>query len=108
MHGGRVRGVRMADGHEIECGRVISDAGAINTFARLLSAEVAHGHGYDRLLAQVKPSMGHLGVYIGLQATAAELSLPKTNYWIYPSNNSDAAVDRFLADPKMCIRDRSR
>lgn len=98
VHGGRVRGVRMADGHEIECGRVISDAGAINTFARLLPAEVAHGHGYDRLLAQVKPSMGHLGVYIGLQATAAELSLPKTNYWIYPSNNSDAAVDRFLAD----------
>src|SRR5512139_2983331 len=33
-----VRGVRMADGHEIECNRVISDAGAVNTFAHLLPA----------------------------------------------------------------------
>ena len=47
----------------------------------------------------MKPSIGHLGVYIGLKATAAELGLPKTNYWIYPGNDSDAAVDRFVADP---------
>jgi all-trans-retinol 13,14-reductase len=96
---GRVRGVRMADGHEIECGCVISDAGVANTFTRLLPADVTRQHGYDRLLAQLRPSMGHLGVYIGLKAGAAELGLPKTNYWIYPGNDSDAAVDRFLADP---------
>jgi all-trans-retinol 13,14-reductase len=96
---GRVRGVRMADGHEIECACVISDAGAANTFGHLLPAELARQHGYDRRLSEVKPSMGHLGVYIGLQATAAELGLPKTNYWIYPDNDSDGAVERFMADP---------
>ena len=96
---GKARGVRMGDGHEIECGCVISDAGVANTFGRLLPAELARERGYERLLTQVKPSLGHLGVYIGLQATAAELGLPKTNYWIYPGNDSDAAVDRFLADP---------
>jgi len=47
----------------------------------------------------VKPSIGHLGVYIGLQGTAQEFGLPKTNYWIYPDNDYDAAVDRFVADP---------
>jgi all-trans-retinol 13,14-reductase len=47
----------------------------------------------------VKPSIGHLGVYIGIQGTAAELGLPKTNFWIYPDNDYDGALDRFLADP---------
>jgi all-trans-retinol 13,14-reductase len=96
---GRARGVRMDDGHEIESRCVISDAGAMNTFARLLPADVSRAHGYDRLLPTVKPSIGHLGVYIGLQATAAELGLPRTNYWIYPGNDYDAALARFEADP---------
>ena len=98
VRNGGVRGVRMADGHEIECACVISDAGAANTFGRLIPAEVSRQHGYDRLLSQVKPSIAHLCVYIGLRGTAAELGLPKTNYWIYPGNDSDAALDRYLAD----------
>ena len=78
---------------------MISDAGAVNTFARLLPESATREHGYDRLLQTVKPSIGHLGVYIGLKATAEELGLPKTNYWIYPSNDYDGDLDRFLADP---------
>jgi all-trans-retinol 13,14-reductase len=97
---GRARGVRMEDGQEIEARCVISDAGAINTFARLLPAEVSQAQGYDQLLPTVKPSIGHLGVYIGLDATSAELNLPKTNYWIYPGGNDyDGALARFEADP---------
>ena len=96
---GHARGVRMADGTEITASCVISDAGAINTFARLLPAEVSGQHGYDRLIEGVKPSIGHLGVYIGLQGTAEDFRLPKTNYWLYPGNDYDAALDRFLADP---------
>lgn len=96
---GRVRGVRMADGHEIACPCVVSDAGVANTFGHLLPTEVAREHGLETLLGQVKPSLGHLGVYIGLDATAAELGLPKTNFWIYPDSDADAAVARFLADP---------
>jgi all-trans-retinol 13,14-reductase len=61
---GRACGVRMEDGHEIESRCVISDAGAINTFARLLPGETARAHGYEALLPKVKPSIGHLGVYI--------------------------------------------
>jgi len=97
---GRACGVRMDDGHEIEARCVISDAGAINTFARLLPQDTSRAHGYDRLLQNVKPSIGHLGVYIGLEATSAELGLPKTNYWIYPGGNDyDAALARFETDP---------
>ena len=101
LRDGRACGVRMADGSEIESRRVISGAGVMNTFARLLPAGVAQKHGYEKMLATVKPSIGHLGVYIGLKGTAAELGLPKTNFWIYPGGNDyDGALDRFMADPR--------
>ena len=50
-------------------------------------------------MGTVQPSVGHLGVYIGLQGTAEDLGLPRTNYWIYPSNDYDGALDAFLANP---------
>ena len=96
---GRVRGVRMSDGHEIACDSVISGAGVTNTFTRLMPRATVQERGYDRLLGTVKPSIGHLGVYIGLQGTAAELGLPRTNFWIYPDRDYDAALARFEADP---------
>lgn len=99
LRDGRACGVRMADGHEIDARCVISDAGAVNTLARLVPAEAAARHGYDTLLQRVHPSVGHVGVYIGLDATAAELGLPRTNYWVYPDNDYDGAVERFERDP---------
>jgi len=95
---GEVRGVEMNDGHRIECGCVISTAGVSNTFNELLSAKVARSAGYAKKLDTVEPSLAHLGVYIGLKETANELGLPKTNFWIYPDNNYDAAVERFMGN----------
>jgi all-trans-retinol 13,14-reductase len=96
---GRVRGLCMSDGQEIASRCVISDAGANNTFAHLLPAGTARQHGYDRRLSAVQPSIGHLCVYAGLRATAEELGLPRTNFWIYPGHDYDAALERYLADP---------
>jgi len=95
---GRVRGVEMNDGHRIECGCVISSAGVGNTFNELLPGKVAETAGYTRRLDTVEPSFAHLGVYIGLKGTAKELGLPKTNFWIYPDNDYDGAVERFMAN----------
>ena len=93
---GAVTGVTMKDGHRIDCKHVVSTAGVINTFDHLLPADVAESFGYSSALKSVEPSFGHLGVYIGLKGRAEELGLPKTNFWIYPENNYDAAVERFL------------
>jgi len=93
---GNVRGVEMNDGHRIECECVISSAGVGNTFNELLSDDVAEKADYQRKLQSVEPSFAHLGVYIGLKGTAEELGLPKTNFWIYPDNDYDGAVDRFV------------
>jgi all-trans-retinol 13,14-reductase len=95
----RVTGVRMADGHVIECAVVISSAGADNTFNRLLPDDVASRHGYKRAMQNVQPSVGHLCLYIGLRDTAENLGLPRTNFWIYPHNDYDRALDDFAASP---------
>jgi len=93
---GKVRGVKMQDGHIIECPCVISSAGVGNTFQELMSADDAATAGYERNLGKVEPSLAHVGVYVGLKSTAEELGLPRTNFWIYPGNDYDAAVESFL------------
>jgi all-trans-retinol 13,14-reductase len=97
---GRVAGVEMDDGHRIDCSCVVSSAGIENTFNHLLAEKWVTEFAYDSSLTKVRPSMGHLGVYIGLQATAEELGLPRTNFWIYPSNDYDGAVQAFFDDPE--------
>ena len=98
VEGGKVRGVEMQDGHRIYCPCVVSSAGIGNTFSGLLPPEVVSKSGYDHQLKKVQPSIAHLGVYIGLKETAEELQLPKTNFWIYPDNDYDLAVDKFIED----------
>jgi all-trans-retinol 13,14-reductase len=93
-----VVGVEMSDGRQINCPCVISSAGVNNTFNHLLDKSVTQAHGYATQMKAVRPSFSHLGVYIGLQETAEQLGLPKTNYWIYPQNDYDAALDEFIED----------
>jgi all-trans-retinol 13,14-reductase len=96
---GAVMGVEMEDGHRIECPCVVSSAGIDNTFNGLLPPATVTQSGYRGDLERVRPSIGHLCVYVGLQATAAELGLPRTNFWIYPGNDYDAALAGFEENP---------
>jgi all-trans-retinol 13,14-reductase len=96
---GRARGVRMADGTEIETPLVVSDAGVHTTVRRLLAAEVASESGLARSADTIPASAGHLCAYVGLRRTAAELGLPKTNLWIYPGDDHDSSFAAFRADP---------
>jgi len=94
---GKVTGVEMADGHRIMCSCVVSSAGVENTFNGLLAGTEASS-AYAEEMSNVRSSIGHLGVYIGLKGTASELGLPKTNFWIYPGNDYDGALEEFLQD----------
>ncbi len=95
-----VTGVRMADGTEIKAPVVISNAGVFNTFQELLTEDVPQREIYLERLGQVQPSMASICLYIGLQHTAEELGLPRTNLWIYPSENYEAEIAAFEADPE--------
>ena len=98
VENGSVAGVLMDDGHRIDCDCVVSSAGVRNTYINLLPEEVVSAAGYDQLMPKVRPSFAHLGVYIGLKETAEQLGLPKTNFWIYPHNDFDGAVESFVKD----------
>ena len=97
--GNKAVGVRMADGAEISASTIISDAGAFNTFARLLPADLSASR---RALAEMKnipPSMSHLCLYAGLKREPGEPEFDATNLWIYGDPDHDASFARFEKDP---------
>ncbi|EDM75802.1 Phytoene dehydrogenase and related protein [Plesiocystis pacifica SIR-1] len=97
---GKAVGVKMADGRELRAPMVISNAGAANTYGKLLGSEAKSKLGFRQDLDRIEPSAGHLSLYIGLEHTAEELGLPRANYWIYPDGayDHDQTVANFLAD----------
>jgi all-trans-retinol 13,14-reductase len=98
IEGGRAVGVRMVDGKTFRAGLVISDAGAANTFGRLVpDAELPPS--FTRALRRAKPSVGYVCLYLGFKHSDAELGLTGTNLWLYPDARHDANIARFLADP---------
>jgi all-trans-retinol 13,14-reductase len=96
--GGKAAGVRMADGREFRAGLVVSDAGAANTFDRLLPADVTAVDGLRKQLRKLAPSTAHISLYLGLDASSDELGLKGTNLWVYPSYDHDENVKRFARD----------
>jgi all-trans-retinol 13,14-reductase len=106
LEGGKAAGVRMADGRNFRAPLVISDAGAANTFGRLLPAELPAVAALRGKLAGVAASTAHVSLYVGLAKSDAELGLKGTNLWIYPSFDHDANVERFarnLGAPFSCV-----
>ena len=87
-------GVRLRGGQEIRAKSVISSVGVENTFRRLLDQATVDRHGFGRQLESIQPTIAHIGVYIGLRATAQELGLTTTNLWLYPDEHHDANLAR--------------
>jgi all-trans-retinol 13,14-reductase len=98
LEGNQAAGVRMADGRELRAPLVISDAGAHNTFARLIAQPNAAVAPVLEELRGIPPSMAHLSLYVGVKQTAAQLGLVGTNLWIHESYDHDANVARSAAD----------
>ncbi|EKF74288.1 FAD dependent oxidoreductase [Alcanivorax hongdengensis A-11-3] len=99
IENGKAVGVRMADGQHIHAPAVISNAGVFNTFGQLLPAQAPHKRFYADKLQQVQRSMASVCLYIGLQDSAENLKLPKTNFWIYPDSDYRSSLEAFLANP---------
>jgi all-trans-retinol 13,14-reductase len=104
---GRATGVRMAaeggNSRVLRAPLVVSDAGAANTFGRLLKVSSPDIDGLRAKLRTVGASTAHLSLYVGLDRSDAELGLEGTNLWVYPSFDQDGFdhdrnVARFAAD----------
>ncbi|MCJ8170428.1 phytoene desaturase family protein [Atopomonas sediminilitoris] len=95
-------GVKMAkDGHVITADKIVSCAGLLPTYDKLLPKTVAAPLGLLKQTEQVKPSASHVCIYAGFNGDSKTLKLPKTNYWLYPEFNHDLSVKRFMDSPGM-------
>jgi all-trans-retinol 13,14-reductase len=98
VESGKVAGVRVAGGRVFRAGTVVSDAGAGNTFGRLLGADVPGVAELRGEIARLPASTGHLCLYVGLGKTAEEMGIVGTNLWRYPGYDHDGNVARFAED----------
>ncbi|MGB6742926.1 MAG: NAD(P)/FAD-dependent oxidoreductase [Terracidiphilus sp.] len=106
LESGRAAGVRMADGREFRAPLVMSDAGAANTFGRLLPRDLPAINGLRTKLSRIAASTAHVSLYMGLGKSDAELGLKGTNLWICSSFDHDANVERFARNmdaPFPCV-----
>jgi all-trans-retinol 13,14-reductase len=92
-------GVRMADGRELFAKTIVSDAGAANTFQRLLPAGLAACSGMVEALKTVPPSVAHVCLYVGVKRATGEREFDATNRWIYRDADHDGNFARFWQDP---------
>ena len=95
----RAVGVRLSNGHEIRADKVVSDAGLRNTFGRLVPDEAGARSRMPAKVAGLRPAAAHLGLYVGLHGTTADLELNQSNLWLYPDYDHDANVARYMAAP---------
>lgn len=103
IEGNRARGVRLANGDEIYAANIVSAAGITNTVERFLPRSVAKRYGFDKKIEKTPPSAAHICLYIGLQDTAENLGLPKTNYWVYKHNDHDRSVKEYTENPEQDV-----
>lgn len=92
-------GVQMKDGQVLYARNIVSNAGIMTTYQQLLPPALLKKHRLASQLKQVKRSVAHANLYIGLEGSPEALQLPKTNYWIYPAEGDhDTCVKRYLED----------
>jgi all-trans-retinol 13,14-reductase len=92
-------GVQMKDGKIFKAKNIVSNAGIMTTYNKLLPSQIVVKHHLNKQLKKIKPSVAHASLYIGLEGTPEELQIPKTNYWIYPAEGShDECVEKYLND----------
>lgn len=101
IEGGRAVGVRLEEGGRVlRAPVIVSDAGARNTWLRLVPKADAERTGLPEKIRAIAPSVGHLCLHLGLRGTDRELGLTGTNLWLYPEGDRDRAIERFRADPE--------
>jgi all-trans-retinol 13,14-reductase len=79
-----VAGVRLQDGTELRCARVISDVGARNTVNQLLPAPLRES-AWAREVNALRPSACHVGLYLGFNGDIRSRGATSSNHWFYQS-----------------------
>ncbi|XP_030819967.1 all-trans-retinol 13,14-reductase [Camarhynchus parvulus] len=100
---GRACGVSVRKGQDsvdILAPVVISDAGIFNTYERLLPAEARALPEIQSQLHMLAPGEGGFTVFVGLSGSREELGLEPINYFMFPGNDLDGIMQRYLASSR--------
>ena len=90
----RVHGITVNDSIH-NCKRVISNVGAKNTFQKLIKNDF---NNYGSELNKYNSSLGHMCLYVGLDASDKELGLPKHNVWSFENEEMDQTYDKMTLE----------
>lgn len=77
--------------------KIISGAGAYNTFQRLLPPYISHKSYYSEIFSSLKPAESCMHVFLGLNASNEELNLKKNVTLSYSDNNAVFRCGDFVA-----------
>jgi all-trans-retinol 13,14-reductase len=97
VRGGRAAGVRLASGEEISAPLVVSDAGARNTYLKLVPEDVPVP--FRERLRALPTGMSTATLYLGLSASPERLGVRGENFWIHDDLDQDAMWTRRHAVP---------
>ena len=89
---GKTCGVELRDGSRHRAPLVISDVGAHNTVARLLPPELRDSPWAQEIEA-LRPSVCHVGLYLGLEGDVEAAGATRANHWIYETSDISAVWD---------------
>ena len=82
---GKAVGVTTDKAGEIRAPVTISDAGAINTFEKLLSEEVCEAAGIPRTItSSLKPGRSHMTAFVSLDGVYQDFGLRASNIHSFP------------------------
>ena len=90
-------GVRMMDGNQLYAKNIVSNAGIMTTYNKLIPQKEVEKYAIKKQLQKVNRSVSHASLYIGLDGSPEELGIPKCNYWVYPEKGDhDNCVHNYL------------
>jgi len=93
----KATGVEMENGDCIYARKIVSNAGARNTFKKLIPQQLQKA-AYTEAIDKIKPSVSHVCLYVGLNASDKDLKLPKHNIWIYDSHCLDTKFNEHMCN----------
>ena len=100
-------GVRVSKGnqdHTVLAPIVISAAGVVNTFSKLLPEKVVKESGIN--MGTVKSGAALFSVFVGLEGSKEELGLVDTNYWIFKNVDIEKSVSEYMRQSPEVIRNQ--
>lgn len=89
-------GVRLAGGQEVFANHIVCATGIDVLTEKMLAPEI--GAKLFPKRHTLTPSIGHLGLYIGLKGSAESLGLNSANLWLHASHDHDQNFHKYMAD----------